>query len=278
MRGEEELSSIVKSISIKVNELQSLNFLSPAVIEIINIIDKPGTKIDDLLPLILVDRVLCTNIFKYLSSAAFGMRRRPEDLREAINYLGLFGLKDLIFLIASHAYFKEYDEWYCNIFTAFCAKKLAERLGYNPQETSQIYMAALICDIGVLVLKKKYKQAYCEIDEKENLYDKINLENKKFGTNRVATSYELLSNYGLPEEILKIVKNQENEWTSENYRMENMLIDTAYELSYLDFADELDLDHILNSPRSVKYKLNEITLTSKAVRALHQQVRELLRF
>lgn len=272
------MNSIVKNISKKVNELDSLNFLSPAVIEIINIIDKPETKLEELIPLISLDRILYTRIFKYLSSAAFGMRRPPEDLREAINYLGLQGLKDLIFLIASHTFFKEHDELYHNIFTAFCAKSLAESLGYQPKETSQIYMAALICDLGVLLLKKKHKQEYSEIDAKETLHGKVDLENEKFGTNRIAMSYELLVNYGMPETVLRIVKNQENEWTSANYHTENQLIDTAYELSYLDCADELDLEYILNSPRSIEYKLNRIALTPKIIKTMHKQVSELARF
>ena len=47
---------------------------------------------------------------------------------------------------------------------------------------------------------------------------------------------------------------------------------------YISKLDELDLEYILNSPRSIEYKLNRIALTPKIIKTMHKQVSELARF
>jgi HD-like signal output (HDOD) protein len=259
-------------------ELESLNFLSPAVVEIINIIDKPETSVGDLIPLISIDRILYSNIFKYTSSAAFGMRRSPSDLNEAVQYLGLCGLRDLIFLIAGNIFFKEYDDWYRNVFTAQCARSLAYKYGLNNQQASQVYMAALIFDLGALLLKKRNKKVFKTIEEQESLHEKIQLENQNFGTNRINISYSLLGSYGLPDRVMSIVQQMELHWQEPLFELENFIIQTAHDLSYLDFVDELDLEEICKSPSALKFKLNDRPLCSTEIRKLHHRVKELIGF
>ncbi|MCE2928136.1 MAG: HDOD domain-containing protein, partial [Candidatus Caenarcaniphilales bacterium] len=149
------MGTAINGIAAKIKELDGLGSLSPVAVELINIIDKPKTKIEEIESLVKLDKVLYANVFKYLKSAAFGLRRVPTNIEEAIHYLGLHGLRDLIFLLASRKFFSGSNNWAKSVFVAFAARKIANRLSLHPNISSNIYSAALMYDLGFLVLLKR---------------------------------------------------------------------------------------------------------------------------
>lgn len=232
---------IAGEITKRMNELDSLSFLSPAAIEILNIIDRPHTSLQAITDLILLDQVLYANIMKYTKSAAFTLRRSPITLEEAINYLGLYGLRDLIFFIAARRMSYYPDTWYQNVFRAFCAKKLAQKMGLEPKQVSNIYIAALMYDFGGIEL-----------------------------------SYQILLDCNLPEVILNIIKTQSLDWQESNYQITNSLIDMANQLTFLEYADEYDLDELMSQPKYIKFNLRLTELNAYQVRKMHHDIKDLI--
>ncbi len=228
-------------ITKKINELDALSVLSPVAIEVFNILDRPQTSIAEIAELILLDQVLYANIMKYTNSAAFAVRRNINTLEESLNYLGLYGLRDLIFFIAARKIFFCPDNWYTNVFRAFCAKKLAQRMGLQLNEVSNIYIAALMYDFGGVDL-----------------------------------SYQILSNYNLPKTILNIIKTQSLHWEDTNYQLANSIIEMANQLAFLEFVDDYDIDELMTQPNYIKFNLKQIELNASQVRKLHHDIKDLI--
>lgn len=259
-----------------INKLDQLAVLSPVAIEILNIVDKPKVNIKEISDLILLDQVLYAHVMKYTRSAAFALRRNPNTVDEAINYLGLYNLRDLIFFIASKNIFSCPENWQQNVLRAFLAKKLALKMNLEPNLVSNVYIAALMYDIGAQFLERRYRNEYQFIDFEEDLYKRLQLEKHKFGINSVELSYELLSDCNLPINILNIIKNQALNWQEEDYHLFNSLIDLANRLSYLSFADELDIDELMTQASYIKFDLHKARLTASQVRKMHQDVKDLI--
>lgn len=264
-------------LSFRLKELDTFNNLSPAAIELINKIDKPDTNIQEIIELVYLDRVLYASILKYSQSAALGLRRSPTTIEEAIPYLGLYGLRDLIYIINSKNIFKNLDSWYRSIFTAFCTKKLSQKLELNQKLSSDNYIAALLFDMGSNLLASRFSKEYQRINLIEKLNERYRIETLKFGIASSDISYELLANYNLSNSILEIIKTQSLDEESE-YKQTNALIDLSYQLSFLELIDEKDLEEILDSPICKKFKLNHLNICSKSIRKLHIDVKEFISF
>jgi HD-like signal output (HDOD) protein len=222
----------------------AIKVLSPVVIEIFNIIDKPETHLEEVVNLVSLDRVLCANVFKHVNSAMFALRRPPENIQSAIGILGLYGLKDLIFILSVKGIFSSLKNWHENVFTAFCARKFAAQLNLHPKQCSDIYMAALMHNIS----------------------------------GGVKSSYELLTDCGFPQSILNIVKAFKSKEDAEEYGLANALIDLAKALSSSDFIDEADIDELLSTPSSRKFNLSRLNISAKSVKQLYAQVYEFTDF
>lgn len=261
-------------MTLKLKEIDVLSNLSPVLIEILNIIDSPQTSIGDISRLVCLDKVLYANVFKYVSSAAFAMRKAPQTIEEAINYLGLYGLRDLIFILAARKMFISASHWQSSVFIAFCAKRLAQKLNLKPAEVSNIYIAGLMYDIGSYVLSTRHKQKYSEVLEKEILFERFNLENQLFGTNSIQISYEILSSYDFPKPILSMIQSQELHYEDTDYKLSNAIIDIATQLGSIDAPDERDLLDIFTSPAAIKVGLGRLNIEPKFIHKLNSEIIE----
>ncbi len=261
-------------LSLRLKEIDCLSNLSPVLIEILNILDLPQTGVEDIARLAALDKVLYANIFKYVNSAAFGLRKSPSNIEEAINYLGLYGLRDLIFILASRKMFIRTAHWQSSVFIAFCAKRLAQRLNLKPNTISDIYIAALMYDMGSFVLSTRHKNDYDKVLGEENLFDRFNKEQELFGTNTIRISNEILGSYDFPKPILNIIKAQELDFNHTDYRVANAIIEIATSIGNLDYPDERDLIDICNSDVAIKFGINNLNIGTKFIHKLNQEIEE----
>jgi HD-like signal output (HDOD) protein len=257
-------------------ELDSISRLSPAAVEIISVVDRKETTIDDIVELVSIDKVLYASLFKYVNSVAFGLRRSLSDLKEALNYLGLQGLRDLIFLLAAKKMFNCSHNWEHSVFVAFTVKKLALRFGLQQKHTSDIYIAALVHDMGSMVLDAKFGTTYQELREEEDLYSRFSMEKGLFGVNSIEISHQILSDCDIPKKILKIIESQALAPDHESYTLENALIDLANRISFMDFHDQIDLDDLMETTVSKRFDLQALNLNLKFIKKICNEVGDFL--
>lgn len=269
---------IIGEMTLKLKEVDCLSNLSPVLIEILNILDSPHTTVEEISRLVCLDKVLYANVFKYVSSAAFAMRKAPQTIEEAINYLGLYGLRDLIFILAARKMFISNSHWQSSVFIAFCAKRLAQKLGLKPNEVSNIYIAALMYDMGAYVLSTRHKQVYEKVLASENLFERFVLEDRIFGTNSIQLSYEILSSYDFPKPILNIIQAQSHYYDHQDYKLANAIIDLATQLGSVDAPDERDLLDIFSSEAVVKFGLASTNIDTRFIHKLNSEIVEFTQF
>ena len=262
------------NLSAKIKDLDDFSRLSPAAVEILSIVDRRDITTEDLIDLVSIDKVLYASLFKYVNSVAFGLRRSPKDLKEALNYLGLQGLKDLIFLLAAKKMFNCPHNWEHSVFVAFAAKKLALRLGLQQKHASDIYIAALVHDIGSMAFDVKSDSRYSTIREEEDLYLRLSMEKGLFGVNSIEISHQILSACEIPKPILKIIASQALAHDHESFTIENALIDLSNGLAYIDYHDQRDLDELLDTAISKRFNLEGLKLNLKFVGKIHREVRD----
>jgi putative nucleotidyltransferase with HDIG domain len=122
--------------------------------------EDPDNSLSDIADLIVNDPALTANLLKICNSAYFALPRRVESVHDAVTWIGLDQIVDLVLTsslsknlskgLAGYG-LGEGELWRHAVTSAHIAKSLANRFGVS-QNRHLIYTAALLKDIGKLIL------------------------------------------------------------------------------------------------------------------------------
>lgn len=172
----------------------------------------PDSSAQDLVNIIQYDQSITANILRFANSAYFGLQARVTSLKQAVAYLGSKAIIDMLFLSGSLSYFRgEYDGYGLkgedllthSVSTALMCRILGERIGL--EETSTVFTAGLLHDIGKVVLSSFVKDRYNEIKQLvtyEN-YSFVTAEREVLGMDHAQVGGEVAKEWGIPEEIVR---------------------------------------------------------------------------
>ena len=145
------------------NIVEQINLLAPIPAIATQIMTKsgdPDSSMTEIADLIVQDPALTANLLKICNSAYFGLQRKVESVRDAVSWVGLDQIVELVLAKSvSNNFHKglegyglgEGELWRHAVTSAHIAKSLAHRYGIS-QNKHLIYTAALLKDIGKLIL------------------------------------------------------------------------------------------------------------------------------
>ena len=122
--------------------------------------EDPDSSMSEIADLIVNDPALTANLLKICNSAYFSLPRKVESVKEAVSWVGLDQIVELVVTNSVSANFNkglegyglgEGELWRHAVTSAHVAKSLAQRYGVS-QNRHLIYTAALLKDIGKLIL------------------------------------------------------------------------------------------------------------------------------
>ena len=160
--------SDIKSIIKKIDGLKPIPQIASKVM---SIAEDPESSMNDLSNVIIYDTAVTANLLKLVNSAYFGLSEKFDSVHQAIVYLGMAQVVDLVLLsagsenlqTAQEGYDLEAGElWKYSVFSAMIARELAEKKGVK--ETHLIFTAALLKDIGKVILSQYVKDSFDEIN------------------------------------------------------------------------------------------------------------------
>jgi HD-like signal output (HDOD) protein len=138
--------------------------------KIMSIAEDPLSSMADLAAVIQYDQAITANLLKVANSPYFGLRKKADSIQQAITYLGMDQILDLVFIQVSGGNLKGeqkgYDLdsgelWKYSVSSAVLAKTVAE---FRKIKTSHlVFTAALLKDIGKVILSNYVGQYLHEI-------------------------------------------------------------------------------------------------------------------
>ena len=143
-----------------VGQIDQLEPVPPIATQIMALAQDPDSSLSQIADLILSDPALTANLLKTCNSAYFGLNRKVDSVRDAIAFVGLDHIVQLVMLSSVSQNFKngargyglgEGELWRHAVSSAYVAKILAGKFGLS-QNKHLIYTAALLKDIGKLIL------------------------------------------------------------------------------------------------------------------------------
>lgn len=178
----------------------------------IKAVKDPNSSAQDLVNIIQYDQNITANILRFANSAYFGLRAKVTSLKQAVAYLGSKAIMDMLFLSGSLSYFRgEYtgyglkgdDLLTHSVSTALMCRILGERIGLR--ETSTVFTAGLLHDIGKVVLSSFVKDKYDEIMQliTSNHYSFLLAEREVLGMDHAQVGGEVAQEWAIPDEIVR---------------------------------------------------------------------------
>jgi len=143
--------------------VEQINLLAPIpaiASQIMTKSEDPDSSLSEIADLIVNDPALTANLLKICNSAYFGLPRKVESVKDAVSWVGLDQIVELVLTNSVSNNFNkglegyglgEGELWRHAVTSAHVAKSLAHRFGVS-QNKHLIYTAALLKDIGKLIL------------------------------------------------------------------------------------------------------------------------------
>jgi putative nucleotidyltransferase with HDIG domain len=181
------------------------------IIELNELLSAPEADIDRIVAVVSSDPAISAKLLQMVNSAFFGVAKRVGDVGTAVRYLGIVTVRNLA--VAVHAFrsidtgrqqrslVKQVQQH------STAVAELAQLLVRDKRASHEAYVAALLHDIGSLVLATRatdnYQRAVDEAGATGRPLYEVELE--VFGANHADIGAYFLSVWGLPFPIIEVV-------------------------------------------------------------------------
>jgi putative nucleotidyltransferase with HDIG domain len=194
--------------------------------------------VDEVVAAVEKDSALCVRILKMANSVLISPERRIEDLETAVQMLGVMRVRNaaqaLFTLRDANRVAEGFDWkhlWVHALATAAIAEELEQQL--RSHDDSQIYLAALLHDVGKIVLSTLSPDDYRDIlltawNDNGRLED---LERQRLGVDHREAGVVFAKHNGLPEIVVAAIAHHDCPANATSHRFEVAVISMANYLS-----------------------------------------------
>src|SRR6478735_1846025 len=156
----------------KIRNCANLPSLPSIAMQVLELAQKADVDIAEIARIICKDPALSSKILRTVNSSFYGRSQHVSTISHALVILGLQSVKTLVlgFSLVTNLTknkskgFKHMTYWKRSIYSATAARAIAAKINIVQQEES--FLAALLQDIGMLVLDQVLGEQYGEIHAK----------------------------------------------------------------------------------------------------------------
>jgi len=214
-------------------KIDSLKPIPQVAHKIMLIVEDPESSLPDLSKVIGYDSAVTANLLKVANSAYFGRPGKFDSIHQAIVYLGMDHVVDLILLASGADNLKpeqtgydlgKGDLWKYSVLSALIARELAENMGIG--KTHLIFTAALLKDIGKVILDQYVGDAFEEINtmvvEKKLTFREA--EKQVIGIDHAELGGMVAKSWNFSPEMVEIIQNHHQPQKSSICEIESSIV------------------------------------------------------
>lgn len=180
--------------------------------QILSLADSPRTSSSDLEKYVAQEPALVAQLLKWVNSAAYAVPQRVSSVTHAMIMLGFSTVKSIasgMILVNTFDDMSGLDKQFVNhvwkhTLTSAAIMKVISKAEANSKR-DDYFLAAMIHDVGYLVLKQYFHQKYDAL-LKEDPYPDIHSERDVLGTDHVEVGVELLTQWKFSEIVIDMVR------------------------------------------------------------------------
>ncbi len=225
--------STVESIIEAIDHLKPVSDIAGKVMALL---DDPDCGMSDLSDIIRHEPALTANVLKLANSSYFGLPGKINDAKQAVVYLGMTQVVDLVLLVScsesfsgSHAGYglTTGELWKSAVSAAILANDLAEAKGLK--QTSLFFTGALLRDIGKVVLDQHVKSAIEPIMNRVNIQSMTfrEAERQVLGFDHCQVGAKVAENWHFPTPLQCIIRYSHTPFAATGCFLEASIVNMA---------------------------------------------------
>jgi len=215
------LKDLINSEAVRqaVSGLNSLPTVPSLYRELVELLQSSDATTDAVAKIIAKDIGMTTRILQLANSAFFGLPRAVSTVDRAVAYLGLDTVGSLVlaqgvfssYKAAGRDGFDVEKSIVHGMQTAAVAKAIAKDEGRDKQTVEHVFLAAMLHDVGSLVLAAELPSKYAELTARIATHgtDPKTAEREIFGVSHAFVGAYLLGLWALPNPIVEAVAYHE---------------------------------------------------------------------
>jgi putative nucleotidyltransferase with HDIG domain len=195
-----------------VSKIDSLPSVPSLYLELVEELKSEDASIDKIGEILTKDMGLTAKILKLVNSSFFGLRQHISNPAKAVSLLGIDMIKAIVLSAGTLEKFRKLkfpgfsieQMWEHAMLSAAFAKIIAQDAELKRKEVETAFMAALLHDIGKLLLAAHMPTRFSEILEQVQRQNRTMVEAEMdiVGTSHAAIGAYLLGLWGLPDQII----------------------------------------------------------------------------
>ena len=186
----------------------------PATVhKVTSLINNPDSSLSELVDVIRLDQAITANILRMCNSAYFGLRHKVDNVHDAIMYLGKQNVVRAVMAAGTSRFFKDTpgyeaearDLWEHAVGTALMSQILARKI--LGREDPQLFTAALLHDIGKIILGEFVSEKYHEIKNGMSMRSCsfLEAEEEALGMNHAVVGGVIITAWNFPQNIQQAI-------------------------------------------------------------------------
>lgn len=175
-----------------------------------------SASISDIAEILKMDPVLSAKLVSIANSPYYAYQGKIDDLNRAVMLVGMNGVRELVWACESIRQFSQsglpkniLDEfWNHSLFVAMAAKTLATKC--KAPFAERVFLTGLLHDIGLLVMFQAVPsrmQWVWDVAKQQGM-SLIECERREIGIDHYAVGAEFLKQWGIPDQIVNVVRLQ----------------------------------------------------------------------
>lgn len=195
-----------------IGEVGELPRPSQTVVKLNDVVNGDDPTVEAVSNIIATDINMSAKVLQVVNSAFYGLSHHVVDIHEAVAYLGIDAVRDLVIADEMLREFQSVpaiaqsvvDDLHDHAVAVACT---ARELANDRQTASSAYIAALLHDVGLLLIASRMPEKLLEL-RVQAMHSSLPLreiEVEIFGAHHADLGAHLLDMWGLPQEIVEAV-------------------------------------------------------------------------
>jgi len=195
-----------------VEKVEDLPTIPVVATQVLQLLDQPDVKIEDVADLMLTDQVMTARVLKMLNSPVYRPTHEISSLKRALVYLGLRHVREVALTTSLiNAFDKDTGAFELNAFwehsfgVGMVSKIIASKIGYPDLEKA--YISGIIHNLGVVFLNihmaEEYQAVLAVIKDKRVSMRSAEIE--QFGTSHCEIGLCMAHKWNFPEAYCEVI-------------------------------------------------------------------------
>ena len=216
--------------------IRDINLLKPmpqVANKVMTIAQNPKSSMNQLAEVITYDHVLTANLLKTCDSTYFGLPKKVDSVQQAIVYMGMNQVVDLVLLNGGSENLRkrqdgydldEGDLWRYSVSSALIVRELAAKKGLGNNHL--LFTAALLKDIGKVVLSQYVADSFEKIAflVSEHEFSFREAEKAVLGIDHAELGGKVAEKWGFSPQMVDLIRNHHLPDESAEYSTETRVV------------------------------------------------------